>query len=211
MTIKQSKSNDNRDGDEDRESAVAGQIITPNGKMFTYEELKSATGNFIPDTVVGDGGFGRVVKGWVDRETYAPSKQGVGLAVAVMKYNPDGCQRLQGEAFRAKNPNLGKLLGYCWEENQFLLVYEYKEEGSLETHPFRQDGDTMWETRLKIVMSLTEALSFLHTTHKRVIHQDLKPSNILLDRDFSAKLSDFELANTEQAGSGAGVCRSSLG
>lgn len=72
-----------------------GRIITPNLKMFTFGELRSATRNFRPDTVVGEGGFGRVFKGWVDEKTYAPSRVGVGIPVAVKKSNPDSEQGLK--------------------------------------------------------------------------------------------------------------------
>lgn len=73
----------------------SGQIITPNLKMFTYAELKSATRNFRPDTVLGEGGFGRVFKGYIDQETLAPSRVGVGIPVAVKKSNPDSEQGLK--------------------------------------------------------------------------------------------------------------------
>lgn len=73
----------------------SGQIVTPNMKMFTLEELRAATKNFKPATVLGEGGFGRVFKGWVDEKTYAPSKAGVGMAVAVKKSNPDSLQGLE--------------------------------------------------------------------------------------------------------------------
>lgn len=66
-----------------------GRVITPNLKVFTLAELRSATRNFRPDTMLGEGGFGRVFKGWVDENTYAPSKVGAGLAVAVKKSNPE--------------------------------------------------------------------------------------------------------------------------
>ncbi|KAL7174970.1 hypothetical protein ACSBR2_028719 [Camellia fascicularis] len=69
--------------------------VTPNLKVFTYSELKRATRNFRPDTVLGEGGFGRVFKGWVDAKTYAPSRIGVGLAIAVKKSNADIPQGLQ--------------------------------------------------------------------------------------------------------------------
>jgi hypothetical protein len=73
----------------------AGKVITPNLKIFRLAELKCATRNFRPDTVLGEGGFGRVFKGWLDETTYAPSKVGVGIAVAVKKSNPDSTQGLK--------------------------------------------------------------------------------------------------------------------
>ena len=74
---------------------ASGKIVSTTLKIFTFAELKAATRNFRPDTVLGEGGFGRVFKGWVDENTYAPSKVGVGMAVAVKKSNPDSTQGLQ--------------------------------------------------------------------------------------------------------------------
>ncbi|KAF3540450.1 hypothetical protein F2Q69_00020856 [Brassica cretica] len=92
------------------------------------------------------------------------------------------------------HPNLVKLLGYCWEENQFLLVYEYLPKGSLENHLFSKGEALTWDTRLKIAIEAAEGLNFLHNSEKSVIYRDFKASNILLDSNFHAKLSDFGLA-----------------
>ncbi|KAK8572613.1 hypothetical protein V6N13_048195 [Hibiscus sabdariffa] len=176
-------------------------LMTITLKIFTLAELKAATKNFKPATVLGEGGFGRVFKGWVDEQTYAPSTVGVGMAVAVKKSNPDSSQGLQEWQAEVKflgkfsHPNLVKLLGYCWEENQFLLVYEYMPKGSLENHLFRWGAEPLtWGTRLKIAMGAAQGLAFLHTSEKSVIYRDFKASNILLDGDYNAKLSDFGLA-----------------
>ncbi|XP_059636830.1 probable serine/threonine-protein kinase PIX13 [Cornus florida] len=184
-----------------QEVPASGQIMTPNLKMFRFAELKSATRNFRPDTVLGEGGFGRVFKGWIDHKTYAPSKVGVGIAVAVKKSSPDseqGLKEWQAEVkFLGKfsHPNLVRLLGYCWEDREFLLVYEYMQRGSLESHLFKKAAEPLtWETRLKIAIGAAKGLDFLHTTEKCVIYRDFKASNILLDWDFNAKLSDFGLA-----------------
>nr|GMD56053.1 probable serine/threonine-protein kinase NAK isoform X2 [Ipomoea batatas] len=180
---------------------ASGRIVTPNLKMFTFSELERATRNFKPATVLGEGGFGRVFKGWIDPKTLAPSKVGVGMAVAVKKSNPDseqGLREWQAEVkFLGKfsHPNLVKLIGYCWEDNEFLLVYEYMQKGSLESHLFKKCAETLsWETRLKIAIGAARGLAFLHSTEKQVIYRDFKASNILLDGDFNAKLSDFGLA-----------------
>lgn len=192
------------DGGDSRKVEVpaSGKIITPNLKMFTLAELKSATRNFRPDTVLGEGGFGTVFKGWVDDKTFAPSKVGVGMPVAVKKSNPDseqGLKEWQAEVkFLGKfsHPNLVKLIGYCWEEKTFLLVYEHMQKGSLESHLFRKEGAEAlsWDTRLKIAIGAARGLEFLHTTEKQVIYRDFKTANILLDTDYNAKLSDFGLA-----------------
>ncbi|VFQ66579.1 unnamed protein product [Cuscuta campestris] len=181
----------------------SGKILVPNLKPFTLGELKSATRNFRPDSILGEGGFGRVFKGWVDpNKDYAPSRVGVGVPVAVKKSNPDseqGLKEWQAEVkFLGKfsHPNLVKLLGYCWEEKQFLLVYEYMLKGSLESHLFRKKGGEplSWDTRLKIAIGAAKGLVFLHNTERSVIYRDFKASNILLDGEFNAKLSDFGLA-----------------
>ncbi|XVF35827.1 hypothetical protein REPUB_Repub19eG0004300 [Reevesia pubescens] len=180
---------------------TSGKIVSTTLKIFTLAELKSATRNFRPDTVLGEGGFGRVFKGWVDEKTYAPSKVGVGMAVAVKKSNADSSQGLQEWQAEVKflgkfcHPNLVKLLGYCWEENLFLLVYEYMQKGSLENHLFRRGAEPItWETRLKIAIGAAQGLAFLHTSEKSVIYRDFKTSNILLDGAYNAKLSDFGFA-----------------
>lgn len=80
--------------DDDHESST-GKIITPNLKMFTLSELKKATRDFRPDTVLGEGGFGRVFKGWIDENTYSPSKVGIGIPVAVKKSKSDSSQGLK--------------------------------------------------------------------------------------------------------------------
>lgn len=179
----------------------SGRIVTPNLKGFTFSELRSATRNFRPDTMLGEGGFGRVFKGWVDGVTYAPSKVGIGIAVAVKKSNPDSAQGLKEWQAEVKflgkfsHPNLVKLIGYCWEDREFLLVYEYMQKGSLENHLFKRGAEPIpWSTRIKIATGAAQGLAFLHTTEKTVIYRDFKSSNILLDGDFNAKLSDFGLA-----------------
>lgn len=170
-------------------------------KLFSLSDLKRATRDFRPDTMLGEGGFGGVFKGWIDPNSYAPCKVGAGLAVAVKKSSPDSSQGLrewQAEVqFLGKfsHGNLVKLLGYCWEDNIFLLVYEYMQKGSLENHLFRKGAEPLsWHTRINIAIGAAKGLSFLHNSENSVIYRDFKTSNILLDSDFNAKLSDFGLA-----------------
>ncbi|KAG5556092.1 hypothetical protein RHGRI_006651 [Rhododendron griersonianum] len=169
--------------------------------------------NFRPDTVLGEGRCGRVFKGWVDEETLVPSKPGVGMPVAVKLSNPVdllGLKEWQAVVeFLAKfsHPNLVKLLGYCWEDEQFLLILEYMERGSLETHLFGKVGDPIpWDTRLNIATGAAQGLTFLHTMEKQVIYRDFKASNILLDG-----LSDFGLATWGPADGDTHVTTSIIG
>ncbi|CAN1315568.1 Probable serine/threonine-protein kinase PIX13 [Linum perenne] len=171
-----------------------GDVITTASplplKIFKLAELKIATRNFRADMVLGEGGFGTVYKGWIDEKSFAPSKVSVGFPVAVKRSNPGSSQGLEEWQCEVKflgkfsHPNLVKLLGYCccWEENKFLLVYEYMHKGSLEHHLFKRGAEPLsWETRLKIAMGTAKGLAFLHSSEKSVIYRDFKASNILLD------------------------------
>uniref|UniRef100_A0A151UDI4 non-specific serine/threonine protein kinase n=1 Tax=Cajanus cajan TaxID=3821 RepID=A0A151UDI4_CAJCA len=174
-------------------------------KVFSYEELKSATNNFSPDTVVGEGGFGQVFKGWLNEKTLSPARpnSGFGMAVAIKKLNSEstqGFQEWQSEVNflgRLSHPNLVKLLGYCWDDDQLLLVYEFMSKGSLDYHLFRRNPNIeplSWSTRFKIAIGAARGLAFLHASEKQVIYRDFKASNILLDGNYNAKISDFGLA-----------------
>ncbi|XP_059280896.1 probable serine/threonine-protein kinase PIX13 [Lycium ferocissimum] len=181
-----------------------GEILpTPNLKTYSFSDLKSATRNFKPDTVLGVGGFGTVFKGWVDEKTFAPAKVGTGMVVAIKKLNSEsmqGFEEWQAEVNflgRLSHPNLVKLLGYCLEDKELLLVYEFMPKGSLENHLFRRSTaiePLSWELRLKIAIGAARGLAFLHSSEKQIIYRDFKASNILLDGSFHAKLSDFGLA-----------------
>ncbi|XP_017977968.1 PREDICTED: probable serine/threonine-protein kinase Cx32, chloroplastic [Theobroma cacao] len=191
------------------EESPDGRILeTPNLKVFTFAELKTATKNFKGDTLLGEGGFGRVYKGWVDEKTLTPSKVGSGMIVAIKKLNHEsmqGFEEWQSEVNflgRLYHPNLVKLLGYCWEDKELLLVYEFLQKGSLENHLFRRNPaiePLSWELRLKIAIGAARGLAFLHTSEK-VIYRDFKASNILLDGNYNAKISDFGLAKLGPAG-----------
>ncbi|XP_041008371.1 probable serine/threonine-protein kinase PIX7 isoform X2 [Juglans microcarpa x Juglans regia] len=178
------------------ELKVASQL-----RKFTFNELKLATRNFRPDSILGEGGFGCVFKGWVEENGTAPAKPGTGLTVAVKILNHDGHQGhkewlaeidLLGDL---SHPNLVKLIGFCIEDDQRLLVYEFMPRGSLENHLFRRSLPLPWSIRMKIALGAAKGLAFLHEEAQRpIIYRDFKTSNILLDTDYNSKLSDFGLA-----------------
>ncbi|XP_022145480.1 probable serine/threonine-protein kinase CST [Momordica charantia] len=187
-----------------------GQILDqPNLKEFNFAELKIATKNFKLENLLGQGGFGKVYRGWVDEKTLAPSKSSSGMMVAIKKLNSEsvqGFQEWQAEVNflgRLNHPNLVRLLGFCWEDDELLLVYEFMPKGSLENHLFRRNSSTeplSWGKRLKIAIGAARGLAFLHSSEKEVIYRDFKTSNILLDTDYNAKISDFGLARLGPAG-----------
>ncbi|XP_004308854.1 PREDICTED: protein kinase APK1B, chloroplastic-like [Fragaria vesca subsp. vesca] len=173
-------------------------------KSFFYNELKAATRNFRPDTLLGEGGFGPVYKGWIDQNPLAASEPGTGMAVAIKRLDQDsmqGREEWSKEVYylgQLRHPNLVKLIGYCSEDNELLLVYEFVPRGSLENHLFRGSSNfevepLSWNARMKIALGAAKALTFLHN-EALLIFRDFKTSNILLDSTYNVKLSDFGLA-----------------
>ncbi|CAL9119063.1 receptor-like cytoplasmic kinase 176 isoform X1 [Musa acuminata AAA Group] len=181
-----------------------GEILSSsNLKSFIFNELRIATRNFRPDSVLGEGGFGSVFKGWIDEHTFAAVKPGTGLVIAVKKLNQDGFQGHRewltevNYLSQLSHPNLVKLIGYCLEDEQRLLVYEFMPRGSLENHLFRRSSyyqALSWNLRMKIALGAAKGLAFLHSDKAKVIYRDFKASNVLLDSNYNAKLSDFGLA-----------------
>ncbi|XP_004249535.1 probable serine/threonine-protein kinase PBL11 [Solanum lycopersicum] len=187
-----------------------GEILqSSNLRSFTFNELRSATRNFRPDSVVGEGGFGSVFKGWVDEHTLAASKPGTGIVIAVKKLNQEGWQGHRewlaeiNYLGQLHHPNLVNLIGYCLEEDHRLLVYEFMPKGSMENHLFRRGSyyqPLSWSLRMKVALGAARGLAFLHNAETKVIYRDFKTSNILLDSDYNAKLSDFGLARDGPVG-----------
>ncbi|KAG0479473.1 hypothetical protein HPP92_010331 [Vanilla planifolia] len=129
------------------------------------------------------------------------------MFVAVKDLNRDG---LQGDREwlaevnclgQLSHPNLVKLIGCCCEDDHRLLVYEYMAHGSLDKHLFQRASQTIsWPFRIKIALDAAIGLAFLHEAERPIIYRDFKTSNILLDSDYNAKLSDFGLAKEGPTG-----------
>ncbi|XP_031251375.1 receptor-like cytoplasmic kinase 176 isoform X1 [Pistacia vera] len=181
-----------------------GEILqSSNIKNFSFSDLKTSTRNFRPDSVLGEGGFGSVFKGWVDEHSLTATKPGTGMVIAVKRLNQDGYQGHKewlteiNYLGQFHHPNLVKLFGYCLEDEHRLLVYEFMPRGSMENHLFRRGSHFQpfsWSLRMKIALGAAKGLAFLHSAEPKVIYRDFKASNILLDSNYNAKLSDFGLA-----------------
>ncbi|XP_024969795.1 probable serine/threonine-protein kinase PBL18 [Cynara cardunculus var. scolymus] len=182
-------------------------LFSPHLKSFTFNELRNATRNFFPNYLLGEGGFGYVYKGWLNKETLTPVEPRCGIAVAIKKLKPEGFQGhkewLSEITYlgRLQHPNLVNLFGFCCEGKNRLLVYEFMPRGSLENHLFRRGAQPLsWALRVKIAVDAARGLAFLHASESKIIYRDFKSSNILLNMDYSAKLSDFGLAKDGPTG-----------
>ncbi|KAJ6755369.1 KINASE 1B, partial [Salix purpurea] len=187
-----------------------GEILqSTNLKSFSFSDLKMATRNFRPDSVLGEGGFGSVFKGWIDEQSFCATKPGTGIVIAVKRLNQDSFQghkewlaevNYLGQLY---HPHLVKLIGYCLEDEHRLLVYEFMAQGSLENHLFRRGSyfqPLSWNLRMKVALGAAKGLAFLHSAETQVIYRDFKTSNILLDSKYNTKLSDFGLAKDGPTG-----------
>ncbi|XP_024198688.1 probable serine/threonine-protein kinase PBL9 isoform X1 [Rosa chinensis] len=187
-----------------------GEILqSTNLRSFSFSDLKLATRNFRPDSVLGEGGFGSVFKGWIDENSFTAAKPGTGIVLAVKRLNQESFQGHREWLAEVNylgqfhHPNLVTLIGYCLEDEQRLLVYEFMPRGSLENHLFRRGSyfqPLSWTLRMKVALGAAKGLAFLHSAETRVIYRDFKTSNILLDSNYNAKLSDFGLAKDGPTG-----------
>ncbi|CAN6443546.1 unnamed protein product [Victoria cruziana] len=182
---------------EDKE--LRGRLEQQTG-YFTLKQLKSATKNFDAANKIGEGGFGPVYKGVLP--------DGVVIAVKVLSSkSKQGNREFVNEIgmiSALQHPNLVKLLGCCIEGNQLMLVYEYMENNSLANALFGSEEGRLkldWRTRCKICIGIARGLAYLHEESRlRVVHRDIKATNVLLDKDLNAKISDFGLAKLEEEG-----------
>ncbi|KAK7347879.1 hypothetical protein VNO80_22418 [Phaseolus coccineus] len=173
-------------------------LVGSNLHVFSLAELKIITQSFSSSNFLGEGGFGPVHKGFID-DKLRPGLEAQPVAVKLLDLDGSQGHRewLTEVVFlgQLRHQHLVKLIGYCCEEEHRLLVYEYLPRGSLENQLFRRfTASLTWSTRMKIAAGAAKGLAFLHEAKKPVIYRDFKASNILLDSDYDAKLSDFGLA-----------------
>ncbi|XP_047331977.1 L-type lectin-domain containing receptor kinase IX.1-like [Impatiens glandulifera] len=160
---------------------------------FSYGDLALATNNFSEERKLGEGGFGSVYKGYLIS---------LDLLIAVKKISKASKQGKKEYVTEVKvisqlrHRNLVQLIGWCHDhQGQFLLVYEFMPNGSLDVHLFGKKVVFNWDTRHKIALGLASALLYLHEEWEQcVVHRDIKSSNIMLDSNFNVKLGDFGLA-----------------
>ncbi|XP_062012878.1 probable leucine-rich repeat receptor-like serine/threonine-protein kinase At3g14840 isoform X2 [Rosa rugosa] len=166
--------------------------------FFTLRQIKAATNNFDPLNKIGEGGFGPVYKGTLLDGTIIAVKQ---LSSKSKQGNREFVNEI-GMISCLQHPNLVKMYGCCIEANQLLLVYEYLENNSLARALYGPEDDLLnldWPTRQKICLGIAKGLAYLHEESSvKVVHRDIKTTNVLLDQHLNAKISDFGLAKLDE-------------
>ncbi|CAI9773475.1 unnamed protein product [Fraxinus pennsylvanica] len=163
--------------------------------LFDLNIINTATKKFSSTNMIGEGGFGIVYKGTLSTGQQVAVKR-------LSKNSGQGIQEFKNEVMLIANlqhRNLVRLLGCCFEGDERMLIYEYMPNKSLDYFIFDQDRKALltWQKRFEVVMGISRGLLYLHQDSRlRIIHRDLKTSNILLDCDFNPKISDFGIARS---------------
>ena len=208
--LRKNKRNSTRGDRDEEDDVVDSDVVAAMGedfekctgpKKFSFDELAIATSNFADGEKLGEGGFGGVYRGFLNElNSYVAVKR-------VSRNSKQGVKEFASEVkifCRLRHRNLVKLIGWCHQKGELLLVYEYLPNGSLSHHLFEEESTQLtWARRHRIALGLASSLLYLHEEWEQsVVHRDIKSSNVMLDSNFNAKLGDFGLARLVDHGKG---------
>ncbi|THG16514.1 hypothetical protein TEA_009610 [Camellia sinensis var. sinensis] len=171
--------------------------VTRQFRRFSLADIRAATNDFSEDRLIGEGGFRKVYKGYLDGETgIVAIKMFVAATLQSRQAREEARVEIEVHSLLNSHPHIVSLIGFYNEKSQLIGVYDYMTNGSLEDHLFKINNDPLlWKERLKICIGVARGLQHLHSSVKhRVIHCDVKPANILLDENWVAKVTDFEIS-----------------